>query len=458
MGAKIARLKPRAQSFETAVDAYRHGRFLACLGALAHHSSTGAVALAARSFFRLGRHSEALATLDVALQGVTELSHQSRGELEMLRATVLGRLGRHIEAESAFDDARAYVLSAACPELEAEYLYSEAHARMLTGQIDDCVELCSAAIAPPSAAYGAAPHSTPLAHTRARVFQLLGRVAAARGDFVGQRCYLKMAFQEVDESAVPDVAFKAVQLANLALLVRESGNERDAAFVRAQAAALPWNPDLHPQRYLILHALGWASSLHGDHLGAFRDFRAAGEVAPSEALKIIASLDKAYIAEELRQHLTAAEEVEYAERLSESTTFGGSGEESDALLGLAQALARSAPAKARRMFDRARRLRKRVNEHHASNFDERARVDELVTEAAVCRAEGDVSRARALYARIFEKWNAFGCTWRAALAAMELAELGAGDAYADFARCEAERRPHSWFAERARALPSFAHS
>jgi hypothetical protein len=456
MSAKIARLKPRVQSFETAIDAYRDGRFSACLGALAQHSSIAAVALAARSFFRLGRHVEALSTLNSALDGVAELSHQARGELEMLRATVLGRLGRHIEAEGAFDDARAYVLSAACPELEAEYLYSEAHARMLTGQIDECVDTCSRAIAPPSAAYGAALHFVPLAHTRARVFQLLGRVAAARGDFVGQRCYLKMAFEEVDECNVPDVAFKAVQLANLALLVRENGNERDAAFVRAHASAMTWNVELKPQRYLILHALGWANSLRGDHLGAFRDFRAASEAAPSEALKIIASLDKAYIAEELRQHLTAAEEVEYAERLSESPSFGGSGEESDALLGLAQALARSQPAKARQIFLRARRLRKAVNEHHASNFDERARVDELVTEAAVCRAEGDVARAIGLFARAFAKWNTFGCTWRAALAAIELAELGAGDEYAAFARNEAERRPNSWFAERARALPSFA--
>jgi tetratricopeptide (TPR) repeat protein len=146
MSSKVARLKPRVQPFDEAIDAYRGGRFSACLGALAQHSSASAVALAARSLTRLGRYDDARQTLEVALEGVAELSHRSRGELEMLRAGALARLGRHIEAECALDDARAYVFSAACPELEAEYLYAEAHMRMITGQYDACVEACSLAI------------------------------------------------------------------------------------------------------------------------------------------------------------------------------------------------------------------------------------------------------------------------------------------------------------------------
>jgi hypothetical protein len=59
-----------------------------------------------------------------------------------------------------------------------------------------------------------------------------------------------------------------------------------------------------------------------------------------------------------------------------------------------------------------------------------------------------------LFARAFEKWKSFGCSWRAALAAIELAELGAGEEYAAFARAEARQRPHSWFAERALSIPA----
>jgi tetratricopeptide (TPR) repeat protein len=455
MSSKVARLKPRVRPFDEAIDAYRDGRFSGCLGALAQHSSASAVALAARCLIRLGRYDDARQTLEVALVGVAELSHRSRGELEMLRATALGRLGRHIEAECALDDARAYVFSAACPELEAEYLYAEAHMRMITGQFDACVDACSLAIAPGPEVYGAAPHLVPLPHTRARVFQLLGAVAVARGDFTAQRCYLKMAFQEMDECKIADTAFKAGQLASLALLVRESGNAEDAAFVREHATSFPWNADLHLERYLVLHALGWASSLGGDHLGAFRDFRAALETAPSVALKIVASLDKSYLARELRQHLTAAEELEYADRLSESLSAArGPAEESDALVRLAQALAPTQPERARYLFSRAARLRKTVDPRHAYHFDERARVDEVTAEATICRAEGNVSRAIALFTRAFEKWKTFGCGWRAALVAIELAELGAGDEYVAFAREEAERRPTSWFAERARAIPA----
>ncbi|GAC1501600.1 MAG: hypothetical protein NVS1B2_26800 [Vulcanimicrobiaceae bacterium] len=52
----------------------------------------------------------------------------------------------------------------------------------------------------------------------------------------------------------------------------------------------------------------------------------------------------------------------------------------------------------------------------------------------------------------FETWNAIGYKWRAGRAALELAELGAGDAFKLAVRRELTRRPESLFAERARRV------
>ena len=453
---RVARLKPRAQPFESAVAAFRGGRFAACLGALAHHSSSDAIALAARSLIRLNRLNDALTSLEAALQNVAELSHRERGQLQALSATTLARLGRPFEAQCALDEARAYVFSASCPDLEAEYYYFEAHAKVLNGETVGGGEACAKVLAPAVIVFGARPHFSPLAHARAGVFELLAAIAASKRSYGVQQAYLRRSFEELDHCAVRDDWFRATQLAHLAMLVRETGNRDDANYVRARLDSSDWIEELAPQRYEVLRSLGWASALCGDHLGGLRDLRAAAEAAPSVPLKIEVSLDRTYLARELRQELTAREELDHAERLSESVHWeNGSRQDCDVLLQLSEAVASDNPIKARRLYRRYRVLRGRLR-GHAGHFDDRARLDETTADATICRAEGNLTRATLLFQQAFELWKELGYNWRAALAAIELAELGAGDEYAEFALAEAARHPNSWFAQRARALGSAA--
>jgi hypothetical protein len=269
--------------------------------------------------------------------------------------------------------------------------------------------------------------------------------------------HLKDACSEMAASPVADDGFRALMLAYLSMLVRETGDVDDAAYVRKSLESIAPIPELQSHRYTILHSLGWANALRGDHLGAFRDLRAAGEAAPTLLLKLRVSLDKAYLARELHQTLTAGEEIDYAERLNDSVSWeAASAMDLDVLLGLAQALATDNPLKARRLYNHYRRLRKVLTAQHAGFFDERARVDELVADATICRGEGNRKRAVLLFETAFEKWNELGYEWRAALAAIELAELGAGPRFAAFALAAAGRRPNSWFAFRATELPGYA--
>ena len=454
---KVARLKPRIQPFENAVAAYRAGQFDVAFEAVSHSSSPASLSLALRALIRLNRPGDALDHLEAIPVGLKDLGHRERAELEMLRSTALARCGRSPEAAQAFDETRPYVFSAACPELEAEFYHLEAQSHFLNREFDRCEAVCAQALAPAPAVYGARTHFTPLAHTRARVCDLLAAIAASRRIYAAQLSYLKAACYEMAACPVADDGLRAFMLAYLSMLVRETGDVDDAAYVRTSLESIAPIPELQSHRYAILHSLGWANALRGDHLGAFRDLRAAGEAAPTILLKVRASLDKAYLASELHQTLTAGEEIDYAERLSESVSWETAPAiDLPVLLALAQALASGNPIKGRRLHNQYRRLRKASTTQHAGFFDERAHVDEIVADAAICRGEGNVKRAILLFETAFEKWKELGYEWRAALAAIELAELGAGPQYAAFARAAAGRRPSSWFASRAMALPVHA--
>jgi hypothetical protein len=281
----------------------------------------------------------------------------------------------------------------------------------------------------------------------------LGSLAAARGDFAAQDSYLKRSLAEIENSPVPDAWFRAAQLANVATFARESGAAADLAFVRERFEAIAWIPELMPLRYDILNCLAWASALNGDHLGAFRDLRGAIESAPSAPLRIAASVDKAYLARELRQDLVASEELDYAERLSDSVCWSDTvNREIDVLLRFSQALAPEKPQKARRLFELYLKLREGVKSQHPASFDERSRLSETVAEGIICRAEGNLEHARELLRHAFLRWMLLGYSWRAAVVAIELAELGAGAESAAFLAEEAVRRPNSWIAFRARLL------
>jgi len=435
------------------VDAFRTGRFVHCLGALRGNTSNEALALGTRALLRLRRFDEALGTAERGLERVSKISHRERGELEMLRAATLANLQRLTEAQCGFDDARAYVQSATSPALEAEFDYFEALLNFSNHDLARCERGCRKVLAPAPFVYRPADHFVPIEHARARAHGLLGTLAAARSDFAAQAMHLKRSLAEIENSPVADAWFRAAQLANVATFARESGAAVELAFVRERFEAIAWIPELMPLRYDILNCLAWASALNGDHLGAFRDLRGAIESAPSAPLKIAACVDKAFLARELRQDLVAREELDYAERLSDSVCWSDTADrEIDVLVRFSQALAPENPRKARRLFDLYLKLRDAARSQHPAYFDERSRLSETVAEGVICRAEGKLARAAELLRHGFVRWRALGYHWRAAVVAIELAELGAGRTSAAFLAEQAALRPNSWIALRAQAL------
>jgi len=293
---------------------------------------------------------------------------------------------------------------------------------------------------------GTHPHLVPLEHSRARAHDLLAFVCARREDDATQRRHLLAALAECDRASVRDLVFEANVLANLAIFAREFG---DDGSVRARLETLGETEPVRSQRYEILRCLAWSNALVGDHLGTFRDLREAAETAPTTATKIRAIVDRAYFANELRQHLIGREELDFAVRLSERVDWNSvasSERELSALLHLGVALIPVELSRARLMIERYRRLKSKLSPGLLLAKDRRARAEEMSAEAKIATAEGDLAGARALLLDAFEIWDARGYVIRAALVAKDLSELGAGECFTAYVADAAERRPHSWLA------------
>ena len=80
------------------------------------------------------------------------------------------------------------------------------------------------------------------------------------------------------------------------------------------------------------------------------------------------------------------------------------------------------------------------------------RAEEAYTAGLLLRAEGNLDASTDSLANAFETWKSIGYEWRASRAALELAELDAGDVFRFAVRRELNTRPDSIFAERARLV------
>ena len=148
-----------------------------------------------------------------------------------------------------------------------------------------------------------------------------------------------------------------------------------------------------------------------------------------------------------------AEEIEHAVEIANGFDWGrASGDSRDALLFLAQAAASIAPIDAREMVNRYIAIRKSIDITFAARLEPRARAEEAYTQGLVLRAEGRITASKERLEVAFETWTSIGYEWRAARAALELAELDAGEVFRVAVRQELFKRPASIFSGRARLI------
>jgi hypothetical protein len=414
--------------------------------------SPRACALRVRGLIRSNRALDALDEL--AEVNFDDLSHRAAAELLILQVSASIAAGNDVLAETSMVEAKARSYGVGSPELEAELRFYCAMFAWTKGRFSESNTELSAFVnsrsdVPEWLIDRSGSYAFNFGFWSARAYELLGMTAALEGDFEKQASYLIRAFEQYDAAACVDTGVEASMLSNLAVLVRDLQNAKLAAFVRDRLDRIAWIPSIDDHRFLALRAMGWSSTLKGDHLGGLREFRKSAEIAPKKPFRILALLDRAFIANELNEKFFAMEELDLACRYADQVDWENSlRSENAVLLDLARSLAPFDVVAARRSLDRYFSLRLPFSPLEMYSKDRRRRGEECLATAAVVRAEYQLDRATMLYKEAFAIWSEIGYSWRAAATALEIYTLTGDVGYLDVVAREAVARPLSWIARR----------
>jgi len=450
LSAQVVRLRPRVGSYEGALAAYKAGDFSGCLDLTSGNRELEAAFLRARTLNRLGRPASALHEMAAIGQ---PLAHLQRGEQAIVRISSLIKLRRFDEATALHEDARPYVFGAVCAPLEAEFEFYGALIHFSQRNTEHAAEAAVRVFEVEGSPFARDDYFAPLEVTQALALELLGLVEARRERYAEQAARLRDGLRVMERSTARDSYVYASLLANLSFIVRDLDLENDAQYIRSRLPSISWSHDLQHQRFHVLRSLGWCSALRGDHLAAFRDFRQAAESTSTVPLKILALLDRAQLSRELHERITATDELDTAEDLSQRVDWETvMGEDRTVLLALAREVSAVSPTRARRAYDRYCAIKSKLSPQLLADSDRRTRAVQALTHASVLRSEGEVNRATLLLEEAFQVYDQVGYRWRAAGAAIELAELTGHARYLNYAQAEASVRPHSWLGRRITSL------
>jgi len=410
--------------------------------------------LRARAFLRLGNAEAALAELPDA-RGLQSSESRDRGEVHLLRAVAQSRLGNGEQARDTFRDALVYSISSADPALEAEVEFYKGLTALGEECLDEARDACQRGldVAGETRILMRNEGNIPLGHVVSRIQELLGVIDTAEGRYSDWLSHARLALETYDSCAIPDVYIEAFALRNLTILARDFDITDDARVLSTRVPALAWTEDLCRVEFTTVEALGWCSALRGDSVGALRLFRRAETAASTAPERIIVGVDRVLLAREFGHRALVVEEIEHALNLAHGYDWeNAAGDSRDALLFLAQAAAAIAPVGARAMIDRYSAIRKSMDITFTARLEPRARAEEAYTQGLVLRAEGRLTASAERLQAAFETWESIGYEWRAARAALELAELDAGDVFRLAVRRELIQRPDSVFSGRARLV------
>ncbi len=453
MLASVTRFTPRPGSFSEGLVAYRAASLQLCLSNLHGLRSGAAATLRARTFLRLGDAEAALTSLAGPFD--QDFKRGDRGEIALLQGAAHARLGNASQSRDLLQDALVYSISSGNSSLEAEVEFYKGLTALGADSFDEAIAACDRGlkIASEHRTVPRAENNIPLGHVAARIHELLAVIASSDGRYRDATQHTRTSLNAQDACAIDDVYIQAFALRNLAIAARDFDLSDEVRLLSQRIPALKWTKDVSRVEFTTFEAFGWCSALRGDSVDALRLFRRANTVASSIPEHVLISVDRALLAREFGHRAMVVEEVEYAVKIAHDFDWeNAAGDYRVALLTLAQIAASVAPADARAMLDLHVALRNSIDATFAARIEPRSRAEEAYTQGLVLRAEGQITASKERLAVAFEIWTSIGYEWRAARAALELAELDAGEVFRLAVRQELFRRPSSIFSGRARLI------
>ena len=447
----VSHLTPRFGSFNIAVAEYRAARLQRCLSELHGLKTIEALLLRARASLRLGDPEACLSALS---DKTTEIL-RDRAEIALLSAVAHSRLGNEDSAIDLMRDALVFSTSAIDVALEAEVGLYRGVIAFGEGDLIGARAACESSLITASENYQFS-HSVgtvPLEHVVARTQELLALIDAGEGKYRESIVRARDVLDTLDRCSIRDNFQEAYALRNLSISARDFDIVGDARNLVGRIENFAWTGDICRVEFSTTEALGWCSALRGDSVEALRLFRKAGEVASTPPERILISVNRALFAREFGHKPMVHEEINYALNLAESFDWeAAAGDNRLVLLALAQAAAPITSARARETLNRYLGIRNKMESLYVARIEPRVRAEEAYTHGLVLRAEGRVTASVERLENAFDTWARIGFEWRAARAALELAELNAGDVFRLAVRRELIQRPTSVFAERARLV------
>ncbi|MDB5041985.1 MAG: hypothetical protein JWN27_2711 [Candidatus Eremiobacteraeota bacterium] len=269
--------------------------------------------------------------------------------VEDVFASVEGRFGRDIEAGRLyaavrdFDSAAARygsarVLAGDVPDGAATMAYHDVRMRWARRDCDPAMPQIATALT----------HSDP--SIVAAVYAYRGWHHAACGNYSAQVDDLSHALACEPRGDEPiDVHTLATTVHALARVAFETANEAGIAYAREVEETLAWTPDVAAHRFETLRAIGWDAFMRGESGRAQWTFKEARSIAPSPAWRVVAHVDRAYVARIARNEVWALEELSEADRIARDVRWESTvGEERGGLVMLATLYAPIDPGRAQR--------------------------------------------------------------------------------------------------------------
>ncbi len=286
-------------------------------------------------------------------------------------------------------------------------------------------------------------------NNRARAHVLLSWIAVRRRDTDKQVRELMRALDVLGESSNPDEYYRAKALRTLSLLVRELPLAREASRVKEVYASMKWAAGTRLEQFQTQRYIGWIDALQGDELAAFRAFRAASALAPSEHWRVLCLTDRAYLARNTGER-TFAQDVlheahEIAQHLSWSETQR---EERSSLFVLAELFATTDPALSQKYLAQFRSLHTPVMVGISYDDDPRTRAFAAYSAGKAMLELGEKEEAIVMLSEARETFDAFHYGWRTAVCALALYRATGAPAWLVEARQKIAPWPKSWVARK----------
>ena len=449
-GNSVRQIRPRIETFESALFAYRQADYEASLNRLLGNKTAAASILRARAFFRQGLFDRSIDELQIL--EVESLS--SRDGVEALLVLSLAQIALRstLSVSEQLLTGRTLACSSGSIALEADVEFTTAVYQYTSGNTECALDTLYHLLGLTSAGspWDKAHETThSLEEIRARAYDLLGHIAARSHNFSDQANFIYLALAELDKLDNYDHYVEAQICSNLAVLAADRDVAGVYAYVRNRVAIAEFPGASRIFEFEIRRNLGSCASMHGDHIGALREYRRSSEIAPNRASKIKALVDRSSLANELNELTFATEESDFALDLTGQVDWSAvSSIEAFALLAMSQNLATRNPVEARRLLNLFIECKKRLNPFQNAASDLGIIGRELQADALISRGEANIERAVRLNLDAFDLFKRVAYINRAATVAVELFELTGERSYLGYASSYAGKLPHSHVARR----------